>query len=459
MMDGQKETIRSAADLNAVQAAFRDSQKKYRYTILICAGAGCISCDCIPVRNALINELFEAQMTDEVQLKMTGCMGNCDVGPAMIIKPGGIFYCKLKPEDMKTIVRQHIVGNTIAEQFCYLDRHTGKRILHLDDIGFFNRQQKIVLNNCGKIDFDSLDEYIANNGFFALQKVLSEMSPEQVIEKIRQAGLRGRGGGGFPTGLKWALARKAPSEQKYIICNADEGDPGAFMDRSLLEGDPYLVIEGMTIGGYAIGADTGYIYVRAEYPLAVERITKGIEKARSCGLLGKNLFGTDFCFDIHIRIGAGAFVCGEETALMNSVEGQRGEPRQKPPFPSEQGLFGKPTVINNVETFGNIAPIILRGSEWFAAIGTEKSKGTKVFALAGDVNNTGIVEVPMGITLGEVIFDIGGGIPKGKKFKVAPDWRAIGRVSDQGASQYPDRLPVIGRTRCNHGLRRIDLHG
>ena len=275
------------------------------------------------------------------------------------------------------------------------------------------------MKNCGKIDFDSLDEYIAHDGFRAMQKSLVTMSPEEVIDEVKKSGLRGRGGGGFPTGLKWALARKSAADRKYIICNADEGDPGAFMDRSLIEGDPYALIEGMVIGGYAIGATQGFIYVRAEYPLAVERITKAIEQARLRGLLGANLFGGDFAFDLQVRIGAGAFVCGEETALMNSVEGQRGEPRQKPPFPSERGLFGKPTVINNVETFGNIPAIILNGSAWFASIGTEKSKGTKVFALAGDINNTGIVEVPMGITLGEVIFDIGGGVPKGKKFKVA----------------------------------------
>lgn len=418
-MNEQHAIIRSAADLEAIQTRFRLSQKKYRYSVLICAGAGCISCDCVSVRNALLEELFAAGLTDDVQIKMTGCMGNCDVGPAMIVKPGGIFYCRLKPEDMQTIVRQHLAGNEPAEQFCYQDRRTGKRILHLDDISFFSRQQKIVLNNCGKIDYDNLDEYIANNGYAALHKALKEITPNDVIEEIRKSGLRGRGGGGFPTGVKWALARKASGDQKYIICNADEGDPGAFMDRSLLEGDPFLVIEGMTIGGYAIGANAGVVYVRAEYPLAVERLTRALEKARQAGLLGKNIFGTDFNFDIQIRIGAGAFVCGEETALMNSVEGKRGEPRQKPPFPSEKGLFGKPTVINNVETFGNIVPIMLRGSEWFASIGTEKSKGTKVFALAGDVNNTGIVEVPMGITLGEVIFDIGGGVPKGKKFKVA----------------------------------------
>ena len=411
--------IRSVDVLEAIRERYRLSQKKYHYTVLICAGAGCISCDCTSVRNALVEEIFEAGLSDVIQIKMTGCMGNCDVGPAMIVRPGGIFYCRLKPENMKEIVQQHLLGGKTIEKYCYLDPRTGQRILHLDSIGFFSQQQKIVLQNCGKIDFDSLEEYIASNGFSALHKALTEMTPEQVIEEIKQSGLRGRGGGGYLTGLKWSMGRKAVSDQKYLICNADEGDPGAFMDRSLLEGDPFLVLEGMTIGGYAIGASMGFIYVRAEYPLAVERVTLAVDKARAAGLLGEHIFGTDFSFDIQIRIGAGAFVCGEETALMNSVEGQRGEPRQKPPFPTQRGLFGKPTVINNVETFGNIAPIISKGSAWFSTIGTNNSKGTKVFALAGDVNNTGIIEVPMGITLGEVIFDIGGGIPKGKRFKVA----------------------------------------
>jgi NADH-quinone oxidoreductase subunit F len=411
--------IRTAADLDRIRASFSASQAPYQYTILICAGAGCISCDCLPVRNALVAALSAAGLSDAVQIKLTGCMGICDVGPAMIVDPGSIFYCKLRPEDMAEIVQHHFIDGQPVDHFCYLERSTSQRILHLDNISFFNRQQKIVLKNCGRIDYNSLDEYIARDGFSALHKVLTTMTPEQVIEEVKLSGLRGRGGGGYPTGQKWALARKSVSDQKYIICNADEGDPGAFMDRSLLEGDPYLVVEGMAIGGFAIGASIGCIYVRAEYPLAVERFTQAIEKARAAGLLGQGLFSSAFNFDIQVRIGAGAFVCGEETALMNSVEGRRGDPRQKPPFPSERGLFGKPTVINNVETFANIASIIINGSQWFAGIGTERSKGTKIFALAGDVNNTGIVEVPMGITLGEIIFDIGGGIPKGKKFKVA----------------------------------------
>ncbi len=411
--------IRTADDLTACREAFRASQAGYRHTVLVCAGAGCISCNCAQCKDTLIEELAAAGLTDSVQVRLTGCMGNCDVGPAMIVEPEGVFYCRLLPEHMHDIVTRHLLNGQVAEEHCFEDPRTGKTIQHLDDIGFFSRQHRIVLKNCGRTGYDSLEEYIANGGFSALHKALKEMTPDQVVEEVKQSGLRGRGGGGFPTGLKWALARKTESDRKYIICNADEGDPGAFMDRSLLEGDPFLVVEGMAIGGYAIGAGTGVIYVRAEYPLAIERFSGAIDKARAAGLLGGDLFGSGFSFDIQIRIGAGAFVCGEETALMNSVEGKRGEPRQKPPFPSEKGLYGKPTVINNVETFGNIASILQNGSHWFASIGTEKSKGTKVFALAGDVNNTGIVEVPMGITLGEIIFDIGGGVPHNKRFKVA----------------------------------------
>ena len=419
-MDGQKMTrIRTAADLAAVRETYQRSREAYSHTILICAGGGCISCNCASVHTALLAALAAAGLSDEVQVSLTGCMGNCDVGPVMVIQPDDVFYCKLKPENMQAIVQSHLVNKQIAASFCYTDHQTGKRLVHLADIPFFSKQQRIVLRNCGQIDFNRLDAYISREGYTALHQALSTMTPDQVIEEIKLSGLRGRGGGGFPTGLKWALARKSVSDQKYIVCNADEGDPGAFMDRSLLEGDPFNVIEGMTIGGYAISASQGFLYVRAEYPLAIERMTQAIEKARAAGLLGRNIFNSDFSFDIQIRIGAGAFVCGEETALMHSVEGRRGEPRQKPPFPSDHGLFGKPTVINNVETFGNISPILRKGNAWFSAIGIGKSKGTKVFALAGDVQNTGIVEVPMGITLGEIIFDMGGGIPKGKKFKVA----------------------------------------
>lgn len=411
--------INNKKDLQMLHDRFFEETGRYLYQIQICAGAGCISCDCMQVKEALMTALYENGLQDDVQIKMTGCMGNCDIGPSMIVRPGGIFYCRLKPENMTDIVQRHLIGQQAAEEYCLTDPKTGKRILHLDDIGFFNLQQKIVLRNCGKVDYESLPEYVANSGFAALEKVISEGDPAAVVETVKQSGLRGRGGGGFSTGLKWALALKAKADRKYLICNADEGDPGAFMDRSLLEGDPFAIIEGMAIAAFAIGASYGFVYVRAEYPLAIERLNKAIEISRSAGLLGNSIFGSDFNFDIQIRIGAGAFVCGEETALMNSVEGQRGEPRPKPPFPTEEGLFHYPTVINNVETFGNIPSIIRKGSEWFRSIGTPSSSGTKVFALAGDVSNTGIIEVPMGMTLGEVIFDIGGGVPHGKKFKVA----------------------------------------
>lgn len=411
--------IRSVEDLQRIRESELKKQSQVTRTVLVCGGAGCISCGSKSIHQTLLDELDKAGLRDHVLVKLTGCMGFCDVGPAMIINPGHVFYCKLTPEAIHDIVQLHLLGGQVAEQYCYVDHPSGQRRIRTDDIDYFKRQVKNVLHNCGEIEFDNLNEYIANDGITALYKVLHEMSPEQVIASIRMSGLRGRGGGGFPTGMKWDLGRKSASEQKYIICNADEGDPGAFMDRSLLEGDPYVVLEGMAIGGYAVGASMGYVYVRAEYPLAVERLTQAIEQLRAAGLLGTRLFDTDFSFDVEIRIGAGSFVCGEETALMNSVQGQRGEPHQKPPFPTEMGLFGKPTVINNVETLANVPSIIRNGSDWFSAIGTDQSKGTKVFALAGDIRNTGIVEVPMGITLGEILFDIGGGIPNGKTFKAA----------------------------------------
>jgi len=414
-----KTNIKNIEMLNNIKADYQAKEKQFDYSVLICSGAGCISSDCGAVKKALDEALKTINHGKKIDIKLTGCMGTCNIGPAMIINPGGVFYCNLKPEDMEAIVLKHIVGGGIADTFCLKDEKTGEAIPCVEDIEFFSKQQKIVLKNCGSIDCLSLDEYIANDGYLALHKVLDNGSPETVIETIQDAGLRGRGGGGFSTGLKWKLARKSAGDKKFVICNADEGDPGAFMDRSLIEGDPHALIEGMAIAGYAIGSDQGYVYVRAEYPLAVERLEVAIKDARTSGLLGQNIFGKGFDFDIEIRIGAGAFVCGEETALIASVEGRRGEPKQKPPFPSDEGLFKKPTIINNVETLGNIASIILNGADWFKQFGTEKSKGTKVFALAGDINNTGIVEVPMGITLGEVLFDVGGGIPKGKKFKAA----------------------------------------
>ncbi|NLY43431.1 MAG: FAD-dependent oxidoreductase [Clostridiaceae bacterium] len=451
--------VRNVDDLIKIKQDFLEQMKKYSHIIQICSGAGCVSSKCEEVRDALIRELEKAGIAENIKISLTGCMGSCDIGPAMIIQPEGVFYCRLKAEDMEQLVKKHLLAGEIEEQFCYKDRETKKAVPYLKDIDFFKRQQKIVLRNCGNIDFSSVDEYISNDGYMALAKVITEMTPEQVISEVKKSGLRGRGGGGFPTGIKWEATRKSPGDIKFVVCNADEGDPGAFMDRSLLEGDPHSVIEGMAIAGYAVGANKGYVYVRAEYPLAVERLDMAIKEARKKGILGNNILGTDFSFDIEIRIGAGAFVCGEETALIASIEGKRGEPRQKPPFPAQSGLLGKPTVLNNVETYGNIPVIILKGADWFRSIGTEKSTGTKVFALAGDINNTGIIEVPMGITLGEVIFDVGGGIPKGKQFKVAQTGGPSGGCLTREHLNTPidyDSLVELGAIMGSGGLICMD---
>lgn len=407
------------SDLEAIRNDFLNKEKEYQFTAHICYAAGCLSSDCKEFKEAFIKSLEDENLLDKVKIKLTGCMGACTLGPTIIINPGNILYCNLSPKSAAFIVNEHIRKGKIAEKYCYKDKDSGMIIPNLNEIPFFKHQKKIVLEKCGVIDYSSIEEYIAHDGYFALSKVLNSMTDLQVVDEIKKSGLRGRGGGGFMTGMKWAMANKEISDQKYIICNADEGDPGAFMDRSLLEGDAHSVLEGMLIGGYAIGASKGIVYIRAEYPIAIERLTMAIKAARELGLLGENILESGFNFDIEIRIGAGAFVCGEETALMDSVEGKRGEPRQKPPFPVQSGLFGKPTVINNVETFGNIAQIILKGSDWYASIGTEKSKGTKVFALAGDIVNKGLIEVPMGATLGEIIYEVGGGIPRGKIFKMA----------------------------------------
>ena len=387
-----------------------------RSQVLLCAGAACISSGALRVKEALLREMQKNGLEGEVRLIETGCVGPCNLGPLAIIYPEGVFYQRLTPEDAREIVEEHLLKGRVVERLLYQPPQE-ERKKFLREIAFFEKQKKIALRNCGLIDPLNIEEYIARDVYLALAKVLTEMTPEEVIEVVKRSGLRGRGGAGFPTGLKWEFTRKAKGEPKYVICNADEGDPGAFMDRSILEGDPHSVLEAMAIAGYAVGANQGYIYVRAEYPLAVERLEHAIEQAREYGLLGKNILGSGFSFDVEIRIGAGAFVCGEETALIASVEGKRGMPRPKPPFPAQQGLWGKPTVINNVETYANIPPIILNGPEWFRSIGTEGSKGTKVFALAGDVVNTGLVEVPMGITLGEIVYDLGGGIRDGKKLK------------------------------------------
>ncbi len=395
------------------------AEKMYRKHVLICAGASCISSGGYSFKDKLIEELEKHNLQDEIKVVDTGCVGTCELGPVAIVYPEGTFYKKLKPEDAIDIVEEHFIKGRPVKRLLYEDPQAGEIIEKIEEMPFFSKQMKIVLRNSGVINPESLEEYVANDGYAALAKVLTEMSPDDVINEIKKSGLRGRGGAGFPTGLKWEFVKKSQGEKKFVICNADEGDPGAFMDRSVLEGDPFSVIEAMTIAGYAVGAQKGYIYVRAEYPLAIKRLKHAINKAYEENLLGDNIFDRGFKFDLEIRVGAGAFVCGEETALMHSIEGKRGMPRPKPPFPAQSGLWGYPTLINNVETYANICPIILKGGDWFASIGTEKSKGTKVFALAGDINNTGLVEVPMGTTLGEVIYDIGGGLPKGKKFKAA----------------------------------------
>lgn len=411
--------IKNINDLESIKKEIDNKEKKYKYILNICGGAGCISSNCLLVKDAFEQSINKYNLKDKILLKTTGCIGSCAIGPVTIVYPEKILYQKLTPEDAEKIVFSHFVNGNIVKDLTYYDNNKKEHIIKFDDIDYFKRQNKIVLRDCGITDCLSIEDYIAKDGYKGIANVLSKMSQDDVIKIIKDSGLRGRGGGGFPTGLKWELCKKNNSDQKYIICNADEGDPGAFMDRSVLEGDPHSVLEGMMIGGYAIGANKGVIYVRAEYPLAIERLSIAIDQARSCGILGKNIFSSNFDFDVEIRIGAGAFVCGEETALIASVEGKRGEPTQKPPFPAEKGLFCKPTVINNVETFANIPPIILNGAEWFNSFGVKNNSGTKVFALAGDINNTGLVEVPMGTTLGEIIFDIGNGMKRNKRFKAA----------------------------------------
>lgn len=392
-------------------------QSIYRSHVLICTGTGCVSSGAKKIKVKLEDELARFDLLKEIKIVETGCHGFCEKGPIVIVYPEGVFYCQVKDDDVTEIVEEHLLKGRIVNRLLFKEPLTEESIPSYQDIDFYKKQQRIVLANCGKIDPENIDEYIAVGGYEAAGKALTEMTPEEVIKEMKDSGLRGRGGAGFPTGLKWEFTRKAEGDKKYIICNADEGDPGAFMDRSLLEGDPHRIIEGMIIGAYAIGADEGYVYVRAEYPLAIARLEKAIAQAEELGLLGEDLFGSGFNFELHIKKGAGAFVCGEETALMASIEGQRGMPRPKPPFPAQSGLWGKPTNINNVESFGNVPYIIKEGASAFNAVGTEKSKGTKVFALTGKINNTGLVEVPMGITLREIIYDIGGGLNQGKKFK------------------------------------------
>jgi NADP-reducing hydrogenase subunit HndC len=390
---------------------------KYKNHILVCAGTGCRASESELIVENLNAALEDNGLSDETQVVRTGCFGFCEKGPVVKMVPDNTFYVQVTPNDASELVAEHLVKGRQVKRLLYVDPETKQSISDSKHMGFYKKQIRIALRNCGFINPENIDEYIARDGYAALGKALSEMTPEQVIKEVIDSGLRGRGGGGFPTGLKWDITRKVQADQKYVVCNADEGDPGAFMDRSILEGDPHAVIEAMAINGYCTGASKGLVYIRAEYPLAIQRLKIALKQAREYGLLGENIFGKGFDFDIEIRYGAGAFVCGEETSLIHSMEGLRGEPTVKPPFPSESGYKGKPTNVNNVETYANIPVILLNGAAWFSSIGTAKSKGTKVFALAGKVNNVGLIEVPMGTTLREVIFDIGGGIKDGKKFK------------------------------------------
>ena len=431
----------------------------YRSHVLVCGGTGCTSSNSQAIIEALEAQIAEKGLTEEIKVIRTGCFGLCALGPIMIVYPEGSFYSQVKVEDIPEIVEEHLLKGRIVTRLLYDETVTETEVKSLNDTTFYAKQERVALRNCGVIDPEDIDEYIAYDGYQALAKCLTEYTPEQVIQVVKDSGLRGRGGGGFPTGLKWSFTAANQADQKYVVCNADEGDPGAFMDRSVLEGDPHCIIEAMAICGYATGATEGYVYVRAEYPIAVNRLQIAIDQAKEYGLLGKNIFNSGFDFDLHIRLGAGAFVCGEETALMTSIEGNRGEPRPRPPYPAVKGLFGKPTTENNVETFANIPQIILKGAEWFASMGTEKSKGTKVFALGGKINNTGLVEVPMGTTLREVIDEIGGGIPNGKKFKAAQTGGPSGGCIPASLMDTPidyDNLTAIGCMMGSGGLIVMD---
>ena len=436
-----------------------------RAQVLICGGTGCTSSGSKAIQQAFTEQIEIAGLSEEVKLVQTGCFGLCALGPVVIIYPDGTFYSRVTTDDVPEIVSEHLLKGRVVERLVYADTGEEKvdnvADVSLSDTAFYKAQHRVALRNCGVINPENIDEYIAMDGYQALGKVLTEMTPEEVIDVVLKSGLRGRGGAGFPTGRKWSMARTLvpDADQKYVCCNADEGDPGAFMDRSVLEGDPHAVLEAMAIAGYAIGANQGFIYVRAEYPIAVSRLKIAIQQAHEYGLLGKNIFGTGFDFDIELRLGAGAFVCGEETALMTSIEGKRGEPRPRPPFPAVKGLFGKPTILNNVETYANIPQIILKGADWFASMGTEKSKGTKVFALGGKIKHTGLVEVPMGTTLRQIVEEIGGGIPNGKKFKAAQTGGPSGGCIPAEHLDVPidyDNLIAIGSMMGSGGLIVMD---
>ncbi len=438
------------------------SDNKVKRHVLVCGGTGCTSSGSVTIREVFEKELANNGISEEVKIVQTGCFGLCALGPVVIVYPEGTFYSQVTPEDVSEIVTSHLVNGELVQRLVYDDIGGGKKAdgpVALSETGFYKDQNRIALRNCGVIDPESIDEYIATDGYLALGKVLTEMTPDDVISVVLESGLRGRGGAGFPTARKWQFAKNSVSDKKYVVCNADEGDPGAFMDRSVLEGDPHAIIEAMAIAGYAIGADEGFVYVRAEYPIAVKRFAIAIEQAREYGVLGKNIFGTDFNFDVNIRLGSGAFVCGEETALLTSIEGNRGEPRPRPPFPAVKGLFGQPTIINNVETLANVAQIINKGADWFKAMGTEKSTGTKVFALGGKINHTGLVEIDMGTPLRTIIEDIGGGIPNGKKFKAAQTGGPSGGCIPASLIDTPvdyESLMAIGSMMGSGGLIVMD---
>ena len=432
-----------------------------RSQVLLCGGTGCTSSGSRVLEKEFIKEIKNSGLQDEVEVAVTGCFGLCSLGPVVIIYPEGTFYSMVKPEDVAEIVHEHLVKGRPLARLEYKETKGDKVTESLKELDFYNKQTRVALKNCGIINPEDIEDYIGSDGYTALEKVLLSMQPQDVINEIKASGLRGRGGGGFPTGMKWQFAANAstPDGVKYVCCNADEGDPGAFMDRSVLEGDPHSVIEAMIIAGYAIGASQGYVYVRAEYPIAVKRLQIAIDQARDYGLLGEDILGSGFNFDLDIRLGAGAFVCGEETALMNSIEGKRGEPRPRPPFPANKGLFERPTILNNVETYANITSIINRGSDWFSSMGTEKSKGTKVFALGGKINNTGLLEIPMGTTLREIVFEIGGGIPNGKRFKAAQTGGPSGGCIPAEKLDVPidyDNLIAIGSMMGSGGLIVMD---
>ncbi|MBR5785206.1 MAG: NADH-quinone oxidoreductase subunit NuoF [Clostridia bacterium] len=430
----------------------------YRSHVLVCAGTGCTSSGSAVLFDEFEQRLKDAGIENEVKIVKTGCFGLCAEGPIVVVYPEGAMYCRVTKEDVQEIVLEHLVKGRIVNRLLEKPTEVVEKT-DAQESDFFKKQMRVALRNCGRINPENIDEYIAYDGYAALGKVVTEMTPEDVINVMLDSGIRGRGGAGFPTGRKWDFARKSVSDKKYVCCNADEGDPGAFMDRSILEGDPHVVLEAMAIAGYAIGSDQGYIYVRAEYPIAVERLQIAINQAKEYGLLGKNIFGTDFSFDIELRLGAGAFVCGEETALMTSIEGHRGEPRPRPPFPAVKGLFQKPTILNNVETYANVPQILLNGADWFKGIGSERSRGTKVFAVGGKIKNTGLVEIPMGTPLRDIIYDIGGGIPNGKKFKAAQTGGPSGGCIPASLIDTPieyDTLIEIGSMMGSGGLIVMD---